>query len=469
MNGDESARRPGPTAPRLAAAVEGVREGLGPLLTGWSRRLLRREAPAATTALPVPVPLDGTTANGLPRHRWFLPSAVIAELDPEAGGRRGRLRRTVRDWAVDLGAFFLAVLLAFAAGVSVEQNPHTSHQVVAIDVGLGALACLALWLRRRWPLGLAVAMLPLGLLSDSAGGASMIALFTVAVHRPFKYSAWIGAAQLAIIPLFYWIRPDHDIPYLVTVAVATLITTGVVGWGLFVRSKRQLMLSLRDRARRAETEAALRAEQAQRLAREAIAREMHDVLAHRLTLLSVHAGALEFRPDAPQEEIARAAGVIRESAHDALQDLREIIGVLRAGDSDDAGRPQPTLAALDALVAESREAGMKVVLDHRVSDASVVPASVGRTAYRIAQEGLTNARKHAPGAEVTVTVAGTPGDSLTVTVRNPEPPGAVPHVPGSGQGLIGLAERATLAGGRLEHGAGADGGFRVHAWLPWPA
>ncbi|MDT0462920.1 sensor histidine kinase [Streptomyces gibsoniae] len=397
-----------------------------------------------------------------------MPSAVIAELDPEAGGGR-RPRRTVRDWVVDSGCFVLAVLLAFAAAISVNQESHTPHVVVLVDVALGALACAAVWLRRRWPLGLALAMIPVSQLSDTAGGAAMIALFTVAVHRPFRYAAWLGGAQLALVPLFFWLRPDPDLPYLGAVILTALVTVAVVGWGMFVRSKRQLMLSLRDRARRAETEAALRAEQAQRLAREAIAREMHDVLAHRLTLLSVHAGALEFRPDAPREEVARAAGVIRESAHEALQDLREIIGVLRAGDSDDAGRPQPTLAALDALVAESREAGMEVVLDHRVTDPTAVPASVGRTAYRIAQEGLTNARKHAPGTEVTVTVAGAPGDGLTVTVRNPAPPGEVPHVPGSGQGLIGLTERATLAGGTLDHGTTGEGGFRVRARLPWPA
>ncbi|MEU6221193.1 histidine kinase [Streptomyces sp. NPDC047022] len=400
---------------------------------------------------------------GLPRRRWYLPSAVIAELDPEAGGRRGRPRRTVRDWAVDFGCFTLAVLIA----LTMVHDPQTPSWLRPVDTGLGALGCAAVWFRRRWPLGLALAMIPVGLVSSTSGGVGMIALFTVAVHRPFKYSAWISGVELAIIPLYYWLRPDPDLPYLAVVAVTVLLTATVVGWGLFVRSKRQLMLSLRDGARRAETEAALRAEQAQRLARESIAREMHDVLAHRLTLLSVHAGALEFRPDAPQEEIARAAGVIRESAHDALQDLREIIGVLRAGDGEEAGRPQPTLAALDALVAECREAGMKVVLEHRVAEPSTVPASVGRTAYRVAQEALTNARKHAPGTEVTVTVAGTPGDGLTVTVRNPAPPRDVPHVPGSGQGLIGLTERATLAGGSLDHGTGSDGGFRVRAWLPW--
>ncbi|MEU6254766.1 histidine kinase [Streptomyces sp. NPDC047043] len=403
------------------------------------------------------------------RRRWLFPSSVLYEIDPDArrSGRSGRPRRTARDWIVDFTCFILAVAIGLAAADTLNDDPNTPHALAVLDQLLGALACGAVCLRRRWPLGLAVAMLPVGFLSNTAGGAGMIAIFTLAVHRPFRYVAWIGGISLAAIPLFFWVRPDPDLPYAGAVAFTELLSLTVIGWGMFVRSKRQLMLSLRDRARRAETEAQLRAEQAQRLAREAIAREMHDVLAHRLTLLSVHAGALEFRPDAPREEIARAAGVIRESAHEALQDLREIIGVLRAGEPDEAGRPQPTLAALDALVAESREAGMKVTLVSRVTDPAAVPASVGRTAYRIAQEALTNARKHAPGTEVTVSVTGAPGDGLVVDVRNPAPEGEVPSVPGSGQGLIGLTERATLAGGRLEHGAEEDGGFRVRAWLPW--
>ncbi|MGW3124479.1 sensor histidine kinase [Streptomyces sp. NPDC001107] len=407
-----------------------------------------------------------TSAAGVIGRRWLFPSALLHEIDPDAG-RPGRPRRTVRDWVVDFTCFLLAVALGLAAADTLNHDTHTSHTLAVVDQLLGALACAAVWARRRWPLGLAVAMIPVGLLSNTAGGAGMVVVFTLAVHRPFRYVAWIGGISLALIPLFFWMRPDPDLPYAGAVAFTELLTLTVIGWGMFVRSKRQLMVSLRDRARRAETEAQLRAEQAQRLAREAIAREMHDVLAHRLTLLSVHAGALEFRPDAPQEEVARAAGVIRESAHEALQDLREIIGVLRAGEPDDAGRPQPTLAALDGLVAECREAGMKVTLANRVTDPAAVPASVGRTAYRIAQEALTNARKHAPGTEVTVSVTGTPGEGLVVDVRNPASEGEVPAVPGSGQGLIGLTERAVLTGGRLEHGPEPDGGFRVRAWLPW--
>nr|WP_202432413.1 histidine kinase [Streptomyces sp. SID7804] len=400
-------------------------------------------------------------------RRWFFPSALLHELAPDEARTGRRPRRTVRDWLVDFSCFLLATGVGLLGADALSANPRVPESLAAADQVLGALSCAAIWLRRRWPFHLAAAMVPVGFVSETSGGVAVIALFTLAVHRPFRYVAWIGGAQLVLVPLYFWWRPDPDLAYLPSVVLFVVLTAAVVGWGMFVRSKRQLMLSLRDRARRAETEARLRAEQAQRLAREAIAREMHDVLAHRLTLLSVHAGALEFRPDAPREEIARAAGVIRESAHEALQDLREIIGVLRAGDGDDTGRPQPTLSALGTLVAESRQAGMKVILDHRVTGPADVPASVGRTAYRIVQEGLTNARKHAPGTEVTVTVTGGPGQDLTVTVRNPAPEGDVPDVPGAGQGLIGLAERATLAGGTLEHEPTADGGFEVRARLPW--
>ena len=415
-----------------------------------------------TPPLPKPPPLPG--------RRWFLPSAITSELYPDSVGRSGRPKRTARDWVVDFTCFLVAVAIGLLGADALPDEPHTPYALEVVDQWLGALACAAVWLRRRWPLGLAVAMVPVSFLSNTAGGAGVVALFTLAVHRPFKYVAWTGGVSVALTPVFYWLRPDADMPYIKSVGSAGLLTAALVGWGMFVRSKRQLMLSLRDRVRRAETEAALRAEQAQRLAREAIAREMHDVLAHRLTLLSVHAGALEIRPDAPRAEVARAAGVIRESSHEALQDLREIIGVLRASGSDaegESGRPQPTLAALEGLVSESRDADMKVTLDNRVADASGVHASVGRTVYRIAQEGLTNARKHAPGAEVTVVVSGARGDGLTVSVRNPPPPGDVPRVPGSGQGLIGLTERAMLAGGHLDHGPHEDGGFRVRAWLPW--
>jgi signal transduction histidine kinase len=238
-----------------------------------------------------------------------------------------------------------------------------------------------------------------------------------------------------------------------------------------VRARRQLVLSLRERAERAEAEQQLRVEQAQAHERARIAREMQDVLAHRISLLSMHAGALEFRPDAPPEEIARAAGVVRASAHQALEDLREVIGVLREESLNGAPeRPQPTLANLPPLLGESQQAGMRVSFDCLVEDLAAVPDGVGRNAYRIVQEGLTNARKHAHGANVEVTLAGAAGAGLTVEVRNRLPVGvAAAPIPGAGTGLIGLSERTSLAGGRLEHGRTPDGDFELRAWLPWPA
>ncbi|MFD3724133.1 sensor histidine kinase [Streptomyces sp. NPDC058671] len=398
------------------------------------------------------------------RQRWLLPSHLV-----EPGGSGApRPRRTVRDWIVDTSLFLLAALVGLLAAETSAK--YTSEAVALADQLIGAAACCALWLRRRWPTALAVALCLVTAVVPVAGGALLASLFSLAVRRPFREVAWIATFGVVGSVVSVFVRPDPETPTGLNVALSLALVLLVTAWGMLVRSRRQLVEALRERARRAEAEAELRVAQAQRLARESIAREMHDVLAHRLTLLSVHAGALEFRPDAPPEQVARAAGVIRDSAHDALQDLREIIGVLRApGENGDGGnRPQPTLATLGALIAESRAAGAEVVLDTTVEDPAAVPAATGRTVYRITQEALTNARKHAPGTKVTVTVRGRPGEGLTVGVHNPAPGGPVPHVPGSGQGLIGLAERAALAGGRLDHGPGPDGGFTLHAWLPWP-
>jgi len=185
---------------------------------------------------------------------------------------------------------------------------------------------------------------------------------------------------------------------------------------------------------------------------------------------SLHTGVLEFRPDAPPEEIARTAAVIRASAHQALDDLRAVIGVLRDGPGSQAPQPpQPTLAALPGLLEESRAAGMRIRAEVSLPDPAAVPDAVGRHALRIVQEALTNARKHATAAPVELRLDGAPGHGLTIEVRNPTPALATgePKIPGTGAGLLGLAERATLSGGRLEHGLDEHGHFRLHAWLPW--
>jgi signal transduction histidine kinase len=366
------------------------------------------------------------------------------------------MRRSTRDWVTDISLFLFAAGFSVVSLDRVMTDLDLSPGALIADQIAGGLGCAALFLRRRWPVQLAVALLVTGALSHLVTGPTMVALFTVAVRRPARTTAWVAALAFAPLPVFIARRPDPELPATGFAVTYFALIAGTIGWGLFIGSQRQLIASLRERTDQA-------AAGARRQAREDIAREMHDVLAHRLSLLSVHAGALEFNPGAPAAEIQRAAGVIRNSAHQALEDLREIIGVLRA--SGEAGPPQPVLIDLDRLAEESRTAGMRVTLDQRVERPATAPAMVGRTAYRIVQEGLTNARKHGADTEVFVTVSGGPGEGMTVQVRNAAAERNA-AIPGAGQGLIGLAERAKLVGGQLEHGrVGAD--FRLRAWLPW--
>jgi signal transduction histidine kinase len=307
-----------------------------------------------------------------------------------------------------------------------------------------------------------MALIPSIAFSASAMGATALAVGAVAVHRSLRVTATVAATHALLIATLFTlaISDRHDV--WLGLGVVLALDAATVASGLFVRSQRMLVQSLRDRAREAEEGQRLRAEEARHAERERIAREMHDVLAHRISLLAVHAGAFEVRRSATEEE-RTAAGVIRQSAYDALEDLRAAIGLLRDDRTPEADRPQPVLADVPALVEQSQQAGMRVCLD---GDVPGVPEGIGRHGYRIVQEGLTNARKHAPGAAVQVRLT-TVDSTLEVEVTNTVPGRAATTMPGAGTGLIGLADRVHLVGGRLEHGATADGRFRLHATLPW--
>jgi len=376
----------------------------------------------------------------------------------------GLLHRSRRDVIVDTIAFALAV----GIGLAISLTTAGVDGVWAVaDITVGSLACLALWERRRWPLAVALLLVPLGAVSPMSGLAAGIAVFSLAVHRPARIAMPLGVMHAASGCVYAWIHPDDGAAYWVSVVFVVLATGVLVGWGMFVRARRELIASLTDRAERAEAEQALRVERAQLAERERIAREMHDVLAHRLSLLSLHAGALEYNPGAPRADVERAAGIIRDNAHLALEELRSVIGALRQEDATPEP-PQPTLADLPRLVEESVEAGMQVSPSFGVEDLARTPRDVGRHAYRVAQEGLTNARKHAPRSPVTLTIDGAPGTGLRIEVRNALPvTTATRSIPGAGAGLSGLGERVALAGGRIEHGHTTDGDYRLVAWLPW--
>ncbi len=402
-------------------------------------------------------------------YRWLLPSALEAT---------ARARRSTRDWIIDTLCFALGFGFTVFATVDL-LNPEPSVMLpwgatpawlVWLDFAAGTVAAVGLWWRRtRWLVPLAAYCLVLAFFTVAGGITALIVLFSVAVHRKFSVLAALAGATLMANAVFLVIRPEAKANYWESLgwSAASLVIIGLIG--MVIRARRQLVLSLRDRAERAESEQQLRVTQARVLERNRIAREMHDVLAHRISLLSLHAGALEIQPGATPEQVTTAAGVIRSSAHQALQDLREVIGVLREDHGEEVPeRPQPTLGELPALAEESRSAGVKVRLEVGIEPAEV-PAGTGRTAYRIVQEGLTNARKHAPGTTVRVAVGGAAGDGLTIKISNPWPVGGGPAtIPGTGTGLIGLAERAELAGGRLSHGRTPANDFALTAWLPWP-
>jgi signal transduction histidine kinase len=402
-------------------------------------------------------------------YRWLLPSALEAPASA---------RRSTRDWIIDALCFVLGFGFTVLATVDllsshptvVPEWRSTPDWLVWLDFAASTIAAAGLWWRRtRWLVPLAFYCLLLGFFSVAAGITGLIVLFSLAVHRRFTVVAFFAGAVIVSNAVFLQIRPEEQRTYWESLGWGIASIVIVCLFGMVIRARRQLVLSLRDRAERAESEQQLRVAQARVLERNRIAREMHDVLAHRISLLSLHAGALEIKPDATSEQVTTAAGVIRSSAHQALQDLREVIGVLREDRAEDLPeRPQPTLGDLPALAEESRTAGVKVRLEVDI-EAAEVPAGTGRTAYRIVQEGLTNARKHAPGTAVRVAVTGAAGDGLTIEIRNPWPVGtAAAVIPGTGTGLIGLAERAELAGGRLTHGRTPANEFALTAWLPWP-
>ncbi|WP_433527900.1 sensor histidine kinase [Micromonospora sp. CA-263727] len=408
--------------------------------------------------------------------RWLLP-AELAEPDPT----RPRPRRTARDWLVDVLLFTGAALLGLNTWA--DQPPYyadaTPAWMLTVDPWVGAAACLALWWRRRFPLALAIALVPALMLAGTALGASMVAVFTVAIRRDWLPASLVTVAYLAPTLHFAALHQPPGTSRSVAMAFTGVAFLVPLSWGMTTRARRQLILGLRRDADRQRQDHQRRLADARRAERERIAREMHDVLAHRISLLCVHAGGLAYRTAPAQagaavplaaDEIREAAEVIRDAAAQALDELAEVLAVLRdGGPQDPAAAPQPRLTDIARLVAEARAAGQRVSFEMVCAPgtAETLRPATQRTVYRIVQEGLTNARKHAPGAPVEVRVDAAPGSGVAVAVSNPAPSGSRGG-PGAGAGLTGLAERVALDGGTVEHGV-TDGSFRLTARLSWPA
>jgi signal transduction histidine kinase len=402
------------------------------------------------------------------RTEWLRWSGLQIDVDDQPGDASPGPRSTAA-WVSDTVLFLLALAVAAISALSMRLS-GADNQKIGFAFAVAVVACLLLWGRRRWPVGVALVMAPLVVVSLLSTGAALVALFTVAARRRLATAGLVGSLYLLVTLIHLWRRMDNLSDW-TSILPGIVVTAAALTWGALIRTRQKAVWELHERARRAEEDQQRRVQQAEEQERNRIAREMHDVMAHRISLVSLHAAALEFQPDLPAEQVGKIAGIIRDNAHQSLEELREIIGLLREeSDPDAPRRPLPSAENLAELVEQSRLAGMSVRLDNAVSDLRSVPDGVGRNAYRILQEGLTNARKHAPDSPVTVSLRGAAGSALEIEVSNPRPAGAgSAKIPGTGTGLVGLRERVRLAGGRLEHGVTPAGQFHLFASIPWSA
>ncbi len=324
------------------------------------------------------------------------------------------------------------------------RNPMLAWRVGWLALLLSPLVPAAWW--GGWPWG------PPQLL------ALLAVIFLAGAHQRRAVLWWMWA--LTLIPWWLWLAakvPNLNGPVSATVIFA-VVTVAVDNVGSRLRAQRALATETArtelERARRAVLEERTR-----------IARELHDVVAHHLSLVAVRAESAPYRLTGLPESALAEFGALSEVAREALADMRRLLGVLR-NDQPAGLAPQPQLADLPALVDSARRAGISVELSVP-SALDQVPSGVGVCAYRIVQESLSNASRHAPGAPVTVSVGQESGTVLLRVANGPgEPvePSGGEH--GSGQGLTGMRERAALLGGSLSAGPAPDGGFVVSAVLP---
>src|SRR5215472_4155878 len=383
-------------------------------------------------------------------------------------------RKTV---ALDAGlACFFVLLDTTLTLAGASWWPTHPDKLAWAMLGLQALADASLVARRRAPM-LVIAILtgftllisllisPAGLLTPAHAGNVWAPYGTVlAAYGPFYYckdprdrrTAFAAVGIMTLVAARVW-DPAAGV-----ITVAVLRTAVGPLLALYFSARHEMLQALRDRAERAERERYLLAEHARAEERARLAGEMHDVVTHRVSLMVLQAGALGIT--AADEATRQAAEELRAAGVQALDELRDLVGILRTEPESD---PTPSTPGLPALIAESTAVGTPAELAED-GDSALASPVVGRTAYRIVREALTNARKHAPGAHVFVRVGYRESQVRVVVSNGPatRSPGSELSGTGSGLGLAGLRQRIELMHGTLRAGPTPDGGFRVEAVLP---
>lgn len=365
------------------------------------------------------------------------------------------------DWLLDYGPVVGVVVVGVAA-IGLRHGATSKALVLSLGLAINAAALL---LRHRAPLAVLAVVLAVTLWLDYGPVttlALLFAVFTVAEYRD-RTTVIVAGVISAIVLVAAGPLHDHthrqDVAGVVPIALAVAV-------GLWLRARADYVSGLRERAEQAERERELQAVKAAGEERVRIARELHDVVAHSVSLMVVQAQALEATSASDPEQQAalrQLAGLGRE----ALSEMHRMLGVLRLDESGGAERrPQPGVRDLETLIARTTQAGVEAQLKIE-GDPRELPLAVELSAYRIAQEALTNVVRHARAGHVTVTLAYSPeGLRLTVVDDGIGPPARENGAPG-GHGLVGMRERVALFGGRLDAGPRPDcPGYRVDARLP---
>ncbi|MFG2307760.1 sensor histidine kinase [Streptomyces sp. NPDC048566] len=422
----------------------------------------------------------------------------------------------------------LALASAAECGGEGVRFAHDAGLPVPVGVAFGVIAGSVLLVRRKWPI--AVVLVSIAITPAQMGFLmGLVGLYTLAASElPRRITAALAAMSFAGMLIVTFVRTHQGVssgdvamggwfvPF-ASITTAIGMTAPPVLLGLYMGARRRLMESLRERADSLERELQLLAERAEERAewaraeeRTRIAREMHDVVAHRVSLMVVHAAALQAVARKDPEKAVRNAALVGDMGRQALTELREMLGVLRtgsgpqvrvpeasppaaapavplaavgaaaavaasraadgAGDAVEAGAAGegPCLAELDALVGQSAAAGMVVALSVE-GDVRAYGREVEQTAYRVVQEALTNVHKHAAGAKTYVRLAHRMSE-IAMQVENECPPeagaGSQVRLPSGGNGLLGMRERVSALGGVFVSGPTDAGGFRVSAVIP---
>ncbi|MDQ0942880.1 sensor histidine kinase [Streptomyces sp. V1I1] len=414
-----------------------------------------------------------------------------------------RRRRSV---ALDVGLGIVSAIECALEGVGFADRAAIP---VPVGVLFGLVVGSVLVLRRRWPI--AVVLVSIAIMPAEMGFLmGIVGLYTLAASEvPRRITATLAGMSLAATLIVSFVRVRQEVQsadfdpapgawYVPTMAgfMSLGLTAPPVLLGLYIGARRRLMESLRERADSLEQELSLLADRAEQRAqwarteeRTRIAREMHDVVAHRVSLMVVHSAALQAVALKDPQKAVKNAALVGDMGRQALTELREMLGVLRAGDDEQraakpvplaavgvaaaaaaaaAAEDGPCLADLEGLVGQSRQAGMVVELVVQGEGREYAP-EVEQTAYRVVQEALTNVHKHAAGAKVMVRLAHR-GAEVAMQVENGAPDAdgaaAAARLPSGGNGLVGMRERVLALGGVFVSGPTDVGGFRVSAVLP---